>query len=64
MLSIVLKKYFFERMNNSVYGKTMNNLRKKEKVRLVNYAKVYKNVSANQVLFRKRHLANNLMLFI
>ena len=44
MLSIVLKKDFFKLMNDSVYGKTMVNLRKRIKVRLVNNAKDYKNM--------------------
>ena len=30
------EKYFFKKMNNSVYSKTMENLRKRIKVRLVN----------------------------
>ena len=30
------EKYFFKKMNNSVYNKTMENLRKRIKVRLVN----------------------------
>ena len=38
------EKYFFKLMNNSVYGKTIENLRKRVKVRLVNNAKYYKNV--------------------
>ena len=46
-------------MNNSVYGKTMNNLREKSE----SY-KNHKNMSANQVLLHRRYLANNLMLFI
>ena len=41
-LSMALKK-FFRLLNNNVYGKTMENLRKKVKVRLVNNAKDYKN---------------------
>ena len=36
MLLIVLKKNFFKVIANSVYGKTMENLRKRVNVRLVN----------------------------
>ena len=42
MLLIVLKENFFKLMNNSVYGKTVENLRKKINVRLVNNAEDYK----------------------
>ena len=41
MLLIVLKKVFKKLMNNSVYGKTMENLGKRIKFRLVNNAKNY-----------------------
>ena len=39
MQLIFLKKIFFKLMNNSVYGNTMENLRKRINVRLVNNAK-------------------------
>ena len=39
---IVLKKIFFKQMNNSPYGKTLENLRKRINLRLVNNAKDYK----------------------
>ena len=39
MLLIVLKNNFFKLMINSVYGKTMENLRKRINVRLVNKRK-------------------------
>ena len=39
MLLMILKKIFFKLMINSVYGKTMENLRKRINVRLVNNEK-------------------------
>ena len=42
MMSIALRKTLFKLMNNSVYGKTKENLRKRVKVRLANNAKDYK----------------------
>ena len=42
MLLRVLKNTFFKLMINSVNGKTKENLRKRINVRLVNFAKDYK----------------------
>ena len=39
MLLMILKKIFFELMINSIYGKTMEKLRKRINVRLVNNEK-------------------------
>ena len=44
MLSIALKKTFFKLMNNSIYGITMENLRKTANIRLVNNAKDHKKI--------------------
>ena len=44
MLLIVLKKIFFKLMNISTFGKTMENLRKRMNVRLVNNAGDYENM--------------------
>ena len=41
MLLIVLKKDFFKLMINSVYSKTMENLRTRANVRLVNNGKEF-----------------------
>ena len=39
--AIDFEKYFFKLMINSVYGKTMENLRKRINVRLINSAEVF-----------------------
>ena len=52
-------------MNNSAYGKTMENLRKRINVRLVNNAKkTISNMLANQLLFLKTLLVKILLLFM
>ena len=57
------EKSLFKLMNNSTYGKTMENLRKKIIVRLVNNAQDLKYV-VNQLLFFKKILVKILLLFI
>ena len=51
-------------MNNRVYGKTIENLRKKVNVRFVNEAKAYKNYVRKLSLFHRRYLAKILLLFM
>ena len=58
------EKIFFELMNNSVFGKTMENLIKRISVELVNNAKDYVNCKskpsfASQKIFSKHFVANH-----
>ena len=48
-------------MNNSAYGKTKENLRKRINVRLVNSAKEYLSMLANQLLFFNKILVKILL---
>ena len=48
-------------MNNSAYGKTKENLRKRINVRLVNRAKEYLSMLANQLLFFNKILVKILL---
>ena len=48
-------------MNNSAYGKTQENLRKRINVRLVNSAKEYLSMLANQLLFLNKILVKILL---
>ena len=57
------QKGLFKLMNNSAYGKTMGNLRKRINVRLVNHAKD-SNTLQNQLLFLKKNLVKILLLFM
>ena len=62
MLPIVLKNHFFKLMNNSTFGKTMENLRKRINVRLVNNAGDHKKYVSkpsfvSQKIFSKNFVA-------
>ena len=61
MLLLVLQKNFFKLMISSVYGKTMENLRKRINARLVNNEKKkIQNTSADQLIiliFDKKYAA-------
>ena len=51
-------------MINSIYGKTMENLRKRENVRLINNAKDYEKYGSKSTFFYRRHLVKNSLLFM
>ena len=50
------EKYFFKLMNNSTFGKTMKNLRKRMNIRILDNAGGYKKYVTNQVLFLRKSL--------
>ena len=50
--------------NNSTFGITMENVRKKINVRLVNNSGDYINIQANQVLFYRKYLVKSLLLIM
>ena len=64
MVSMVSRKTFFKLVNNSIYGKTIKDLRQTMNVRLVNNAKDYKNGLVDKVLFHRMYLIKILFLFI
>ena len=51
-------------MNNSIYGKTMENLRKKIKVRLVNNEKDYKKCASKPSFVSQKILVNITLLLM
>ena len=58
------EKDFFKLMNNVVYGKTVENLRERVKVRLVDNAKDCKKYVKKPNVFSRRYLAKILLLFM
>ena len=59
-----LEKEFFHLMINSVYGKTMENFRKRINVRFVNNKKFFLNIEANQLMLPINCLIKIFLLFM
>ena len=55
------EKYFFKLMNNSVFGKTMENLRKRISVKLVNNAKDYVRCISKPSVISQKIFSENLV---
>ena len=58
------EKDFFKLMISSVYGKTMENLRKRINVRLVNNVKDFLKYTADQLMFLINYLTKIMLLFM
>ena len=58
------EKNFFKLMNNSVFGKTMENFRKRINVDLINNAKDYIRCVSRPILFHRNYLVKILLLFL
>ena len=61
MQPIVFKKDFFRLMNNSVFGKTMENLRKRIIVKLVNNAKDYVRCISKPSFISQKIISKNIV---
>ena len=57
------EKYFFKLLTNSVYGKTMENIRKRISVRLVNNEKTFSNTPVDQLILLIKSLVKIMLLF-
>ena len=55
----MFEKFFLKLMNNSFYGKTMESLRKRIDVRLVNNAKDYKKYVRKPIFLSKNIFSKN-----
>ena len=62
VLPVVLKKIFFKLMNNSVFGKTMENSRKIISVRLINNFKDYVRCVIKANFISQKYLIFNMKL--
>ena len=60
----IFKLSFFKLASNSIFGKTMENIRKRKSVRLINDSKSYIKYVSTQVSFHRKYLVNILFLFI
>ena len=61
MQPIVLKKFFLKLINNGVFGKTKENLRKRVNVKLVNNTKDYARYISKPSFFSQKIFLKNLV---
>ena len=64
LLPIFSKKIFFKLMNNNVFSRTMENLRRRINVKLVNNARDYKKYVSKPSFISQKYSVKNLLLFM
>ena len=64
MLLMILKKIFFKLMINSVYRKTMENLRKRVNVRLLNNEKGFLKYTSRPTFITHKTFGKVMLLFM